>query len=610
MEQVSNTSEALVPDVIDTIVERADSGAIITTGPSVRSDSWENLIFGIGGPRDPSSGTVFRERGRLPDTELEALMAQDHFAAKIVEGLPRHAMRPGWDLSAIGEPQKIAALRDAYAAEESRLLVRKKMREGAFWGRTFGGAVTWIGVNDGGAPQYTPLDETKIRSVDFLHTFDRRHVFIWSYYQDPQHPKYGEPESYRLLPVPLPSMSIAPLGAGPFGGNPNGSTFYTQEALKGRDIIGTVVHETRLVRWPGQVTTFQRRLFLQGWDDSIFERCWEALKQVGEDFAGKSLLLGRISQAVYKIKRLYEMGAGQEAEALAKRMAIIDMTRSRARAVLLDQDREDFLNVAQPMAGMSELMDRGIQRLAAAGNMPVSILIELASAGAEAASDADVDRWDEAAEAWREEELRQRHEYIARLILTAKDGPTTGTLPDHWTIKYRPLRTARPMDAANVRKTNAEAAAIAIDKGIAPPEAYSLAWFTGLGTGEPQLDVDEVKAALDRRRELARQPPKDNAELGTVAPRAAGQIDVIKAVAQGSISRESGIEILVQTFRLTKEQADAMLGPDDFEPRVTPPKMPGPPPAPQLGQGAGAPQGLPGLNAGGDPNTTKDETRP
>lgn len=580
-------------------IVRANSGAIIDTGASPRWDGWENVIFGIGGWRDPSSQTHFRQGGVISDQEIEGVMAQEHFGAKVVEALPKHAMRPGWDLAVEGDPQEAAALRTAYAREERRLLVRQKMKQGAFWGRAFGGAVTWIGADDGRDPQ-EPIDETALRNIEFLHTFDRRYVFIWSYYQNPAHPKYGEPQHYRLLPTPLPALSISPLGASSF----------TTQALRGIDVIGALVHESRILRWPGQDTTFQRRLLLRGWDDSVLERSWDALKQVGEDFAGKSTLLGRISQPVYKLKDLYGMASGKLKEVLAARMSTLDLSRSRSRAILLDT-AEDFMNVTQPLGGMSELMDRGLQRLASSANMPLSVLIELATGGNVAASEADVDRWDDQAESWRDDELRTRHEYLARLVLLSKEGPTQGVLPEHWGIKYRPLRRVRQTEASTVRKTNAEAAAIAIDKGIAPPEAYALAWFTSEGGGDPQLDPKEVEAALARRRELARQPPKDNAELGTVGARAGGgQMDVVERVVTGRIPRESGVQILVSTFRLSADQANEMLGPPGWKPETIAAPPPGPAPAPAKGSGAGAPQGLPGFNAGGDPKTTKDDTQP
>lgn len=590
-------------EVVNALAVRMDSGAILEAAPSPRADSWHNVIFGVGGWRDPSSQTHFRETGRLSDQEIEGVMAQDHFGAKVIEALPLHALRAGWDLDSVGDPQEAAILRSAYAREESRLLVREKMREGAFWGRAFGGAVTWIGADDG-RDQWEPLDEAAIDSIEFLHTFDRRYAFIWSYYQDPAHPKYGKPETYRILPSPLPSLAMSPQFIGGGSRSYIGGPTFAPQALRAIDVIGSLVHETRIVRWPGQHTLWQRRLLLQGWDDSVLERCWEPLKQLGEDFGGKSLLLGRISQAIYKIKDLYGMAAGKNGPALAARMSTIDLSRSRSRAVLLDADKEDFANIAQPLGGMAELMQLGIQRLASAGNMPVSKLIELA--GGLDANDADADRWDDEAETYREESLRGRHEQIARVIMSAKNGPTRGKLPEHWEIKYRPLRRTRPKDAADVRKTNAEAAAIAIDKGIAPPEAYALAWFTAQGKGDPQLDPKEVAAALDRRRELANRPPKDNAELGTVGARAGGGImDVVENVAAGKIPRESGQAILELIFALTPADAERALGPKGWEPEVTTPTPPGPPPQPAKGTGAGAPQGLPGFNAGGDPSATR-----
>lgn len=550
-----------------------------------KADGWENAILGIGGTKDPSAYTTFGSRPPLNEVQLEALYIEDHFAATVVEKLPKTGLRAGWQLAMPGDPAKSATVRDRYRAREDELGVAQELSQGACWGRLFGGAVTWIGADDGRDPA-TPLEHGEIRSVRFLHTFDRRDASVWSYYQDPDSPRFRRPESYRISPAAATSIARA-FGAGQVAG-------------------GIVVHESRCVVWGGAPTTDRRRLELAGWDDSVLERCWEALRQIGEDYSGKSLVIGRVSQAVYKIRDLYAMIAGKREEVIRTRMNLLEASRSRARAILLDADKEDFANVAQPLAGLQELLDKSILRLSAAADMPATVLMGQSPAGMDATGEGDLELWYAAVDAWRQLELRHRHEKIARCILLAKDGPLAGAgelaEPDSWEITYRPLRIPKAKELAETRRLEAETWASYVDKGLASPEELAIHVFSpSSGKTDFALDEEDLKQKMERRRALAAQPPKDNAELGTVGARASAAMEVVTKVAAGEISRETGLAIFEQFFRLEGEAAQAMLGPVGFQPRSSPPKPPGPTPTPGGGAGAGAPQGLPGLNAGGDP---------
>jgi len=546
-------------------------------------DDWQNTVLGMGGTKDPSAYTTFGKRGYLDDLTLEALYIEDHFAAKVVEALPKHALRAGWDILVPGDPKEAAKVREAYAEAERRLEVAEELSQGACWGRLFGGAVTFVGAEDG-RPSGAELDETAIKSIRFLQTYDRRDVFVWSYYQDPTHPKFRQPESFLVRPIVVRGrggLSAALNTNAPYGGGAGWGWTGTLGA-------GFIVHESRCLVWRGSATTDQRRVERDGWDDSVLERAWVALKQLAEDYAAKSLLLNRISQSVYRIKNLYKLLAGKERETLETRMKLLDESRSRARAILLDLE-EEFINVTQPLAGTPEMLDKAILRLAAAADMPATILMGQSPAGFDATGDNDLEVWAGEAESWQGLILRPRHARLAKLIMLAKNGPTSGKLPDEWSIAYRPVRRPKPKEEAEVAKLIAETDASNIDKGVYPAEAAAFR-YGPQGAGHVVLDAVELEERLERRRELAMQPPKDNAELGTIGPRTQAVMDVIAAVAEGRISRESGIAVLVEIHRHTEDVAKKLLGSAGLaDPVPAPAPSPGPSPEPQPGAGAGAP---------------------
>jgi phage-related protein (TIGR01555 family) len=551
------------------------TGAMTAIAERARADGWENVVLGLGGTKDPSAYTTFGSRAQITDVVLEALYVEDHFAAKLIEALPNYVLRAGWDLQISGDPRVASDARKAYAGREEDIGTIEELAQGAWWGRLFGGALTWVGADDGRQPEIA-LDEKGIASIRFLHTFDRRDVVIHGYYTDPEHPKFQKPETYRVVPRTGGLAGIATADGG-----------------------GVVLHESRCLVWPGQPTTDTRRLFLRGWDDSILERCWDALKQVAEGFGGSSLLLGRVSQSVYKIKNLYKMIAGKEEATLRTRMALLEASRSRSRAILLDPE-EDYVNVAQPLAGVDALLDRALLRLSSAADMPVTVLMGQSPAGMDATGESDQENWEAQGKRWRELVFRPRHERLAKLMLLAKDGPTNGIEPEQWTMAYRPLREPRPKERAEVRKLEAETDATNIDKGVYTADVAAYRYGPS-GAAGVVLDEKELEDRAKRRRDLQNQPPKDNAELGTVGARSSAALELVEKVHAKTLPRESGKALLIELFRFTDTVAESILGPATFEPASAPAKNPGPAPDPKSGQGAGAPPNPTGFNDGGGP---------
>lgn len=550
---------------------------------AMRVDGWANEVLGMGGRSDPSIFTTHVPRTMLTEALLEGLVLEDHFSRRIVSALPREAMRPGWDLEFGGDPGKVAEARSAYASREDELGVRAAMMEGAIWGRTFGGAITWIGADDGRAAS-RPLDLEAISTVRFLHTFARPQLRVWSHYTDPLHPKFRKPEIFEIRVQTSKAMGDLRRTPAP-------------------PSQGVLVHESRCIVWPGQPTTDERRVQQEGWDDSVLEVCWEALAQINENYKWLSLLLGKSSQGVFKIKNLYGLIAGKQGSALRTRMSMLDASRSRARSILLDTE-EDFVNVAQPMGGAPELIDKTILRLAAAAEMPVAVLMGQPLSTFGGTGEGDIELWHQQAEAWRMHELRPRHEQITTMILLAKDGPTGGVEPDEWLIRYRPLRMPTGEQLANERYLQVQTDALRIDKGIATAEAIALARHAPAAGSDLVLDEAELRARLERRKELADQPPKDNAELGTVAPRDAGIEALQLTYYSRKIPREAALARLEVVYHYSREDAERLLAEPaegELAGPVEEPATPGPDPEPEVGQGAGAPQGLPGVNDGGDP---------
>jgi phage-related protein (TIGR01555 family) len=321
------------------------------------------------------------------------------------------------------------------------------MQEAITWGRLYGGCLLVIGAEQG-LPS-TPLNVAKVRDVKFLNVVDRRFASVNTYYSDPFAPNYGEIETYRV---------------------------------NGLNGTSTIVHETRVIRFDGVRVDAMKRRELGGWSLSVLQRPYDVMRTFATAFQAAGVLTADASQAVFKLKGLFEMIASGEKDRLQTRMQMVDMQRSSARAVLLDADGEDFQRIKTDFTGYPEMLDRLMMRLASSIDMPVTILMGRSPAGQNATGDSDFQHWYDSISAFQANDLTEK---LLRVFTILSKGELSEDAEIEWCNLSEPTEEQR----ATTTKTLAEADALYIDKGVVIPEQIAIARF---GSGQGRIAVDEV----------------------------------------------------------------------------------------------------------------------
>lgn len=415
------------------------------------ADSWYNPTTGLGTSRDKLTGFCFGDSLTLPDGILEGMYYNDDIAGRIVSSRPREMLRKGYELLLPDNPEGLKRLQ----AEAKRLCLDDKVLEMMLWGRLYRDALILVGVDDGRDPSEPvdteALDTTgspyrNVRAIRFLNVIDRRHLFVARVYSDPLEPNYGEPELYQIF---------SPLG-------PNGlsATQSTQP--------GAVIHESRTIRWSGELVDSYRRVRLAGWSQSVIQRPYDVMRQFAGAWVSTGHLLQDASQGVFKIKNLINMITGDN-KTLQTRMQLVDMSRSVARAVLLDAGEEDFTRVATSFAGLPDMLDRFMQRLAAACDMPVTLLMGRSPAGQNATGDSDFRHWYDTISSEQENDLKPR-----LLKLYALLGAALGIDTTDLDIRFHPLWTLTEKERAEVGKLVADTDSVYITAQVWHPEEVAL----------------------------------------------------------------------------------------------------------------------------------------
>jgi phage-related protein (TIGR01555 family) len=476
------------------VIEALSQGA-----GEARADGWQNLISGLGTSRDKRTGGEFCA-DVVTDQEARELWLGDDLAAHGIETYPDEMLRAGFDVCVTPEDEN-----DGDEARELGVAVAKALEalgtDAAFrtalcYERAYGGGAVFPVCNDGVGDLSMPLNEGNISEVSRLVWFEPCELQTASVYIDPTRPDYGRPATYKLQPITVQGASVAT----------------------------TVIHESRLIVFPGiQVTRAPINMQRQGWGGSVLSRIRTVLRDFNLGFGSASHLLNDFSQATMTVRGLKEILASPNGVDLMRRkMQIMDESRSALRMLLLDagagsEPAEQFKREATPMAGMPEMLDRLIDRLASALEEPASRFMKQAPGGLNP-GDSETRWFYDRVSQKQDKHLRPRLDRLVRLLFLSRSGPSKGVLPATWKIDFHPLMTPSEKEDADARLVQAQVdekyqamgvlSPLDIVKSRFGPDGYSF---------DTKVDISEIEKMLEAEQNAPAptRPPAGDAPAPT-----------------------------------------------------------------------------------------------
>lgn len=466
-----------------------------------KRDAWENSVTGLGTSRDKRTAGLFR-LGLVTDREARELWVGDDVAARVVETIPQETLRQGYEIKVQGDEKTAEAARQV--AEDLKAKLEDLGADEAFYlaqcyERAYGGAAIWPVTNDQQGSLAEPLRPEQAVEFHSLIVFQPEELQASAYYDDITQPKFGQPKTYRVQPRTP--------GAQP-------------EAFE--------IHESRLVVFPGlRVSRENMPGARPGWGYSVLSRMVHVLRDFNSACDGASALLQDMSQGVFKMSGLIAALAGDQADAIKARMQLMDVSRSMIRSILLDKESgEEFERKTTPLTGLPELIDKFMVRLAAAADMPVTLLMGQSPAGMNATGESDrIFFYNRVAQAQRK--LRPRLEQLVRLLMLSPGGPTGGQEPDVWCVEFCPLWQPSEKEIVETRRVQAEIDEKYYNMGaLGTSEIRASRWGGDSYSLETKLDKEwdaVVEAQTEADLERAQNPtPAPGATGETAQPAAAG----------------------------------------------------------------------------------------
>lgn len=437
---------------------RGDSGIVTSdntfatsdNGSQKRSDGFTNFLSMLGF-KDKMTGYNFQASCQIHPNTLTSMYQGSGISKRIVDLIPNEMTREWFEVKGDKEGLIIAKLEEIDAKNKIRNMLR--------WSRLFGGAIAVMGIDDG-QDLAMPLNENNVRSVEFLHIFDRTEV-TWmpaDIYNDPNNKKYGQPQIYTINPGD---------GRGQF-----------------------IVHESRVLRLSGEALPNRALANNQYWGESILQICHDQIKNLDTSYGATANIIQDFIQTIVKMPNLVNMIARGDEDKVIRRLEILDQSRSVANTILVDGG-EEYAKHASSVSGLDQLLDRFALALSCVTGIPYTFLMGQPPSGLQATGDSDIRMFYDRIKADQEDLLQPLLERLVRLIMISKRGPFGGREPKNWQIEFKPLWQMSETETASYRKTIAETDQIYISNGVLDPAEVAASRFGGdMYSPETVIDLE------------------------------------------------------------------------------------------------------------------------
>lgn len=323
---------------------------------------------------------------------------------------------------------------DTILNELDRLKVLPALADMVRWTRLFGGAVMVL-LTDDGAQLSEPLNPAKITRIDEVRVFDLSQVSpTEKRYLDPAKPNYGRYASYRL------NIGVV-----------SGSLDSQVE-----------IHESRLLFMGGDPVPERMKNGLHWIGRSAVKTVYPKIRDYQKSLTWAALILERKQQAVHKMKGLATAIQNGLEPQIRERINLVERARNLLNGVAVDGE-DDYNILNADLGGIVDVLDEFKIAISADVNIPVAILFGQSAKGMNATGKSDFESYYDLVESIQQHKIKPVLEKLIELLMLQAHIKTPF---EDWHIEFPSLNTPTDKELADVRKTNADAAKVELDRLI------------------------------------------------------------------------------------------------------------------------------------------------
>lgn len=458
-------------------VKTAGAALARTTRPVVAAaDGLQNVVAGLGTPRDKMAFTEYGLVAPLTRFELEQMYRSSWLSKRIVNA-PADDMTRAW--RAITFDDTRADVQQAVEQAEKAFGVKHKIRDALYWSRLYGGAVVVIGTRDKDLSK--PLDVTRIRQNDlrFLHVLDRWRVSASGpIVSDLTSPHFGMPEMYTIA----------------------------ESAVQ--------VHCTRLLRFNGEKLPYFSWTANAMWDDSVLQHVYDSVRRRDTAAAGIATMLFEANVDVVQSEELNDILSQPNGEAiLAKRFQVAAMMKSFNRMLLLGPG-ETYTKKSNNFSNLDNIATEFAVDVCGAADIPMTRLFGQSAKGLNATGDGDLRNYYDRIAADQQSDIRPQLEYLDEILVRS----TLGEMPDDFKWSFNTLWQTDDKDQSEIKLNEAQTDDVYLGLGIISKRVLGRE-LKERGTYKNLTDADIAKLDADPEVAPPPLPPVSADPVSTKKPR-------------------------------------------------------------------------------------------
>jgi phage-related protein (TIGR01555 family) len=418
-----------------TTASRSDSMTLLGGSPGGR---WVDPA-GMGGSLDRAQATEYHPGDPVDQWLADALLECNPLARRIAAKEGEECTREGYDVTSVGP-----ALGDAIEAEcdgDGGLGLLGHLADARTWARAYGGGALVLFIDDARQPDQ-PVDRAAIRRINAVMSADRWELAVQEWGRDPRERRtFGKPRIYQFQ-----------LNRG--GGG-------TQSMR---------VHADRVIRIRGIPLPRRRALIRQGWDGSVFDQCWAALREYGATHLQVAEAVRLLNVGVLTSPALNAaVETSEGTQAFITRLELMREFSGAYGDIGVGQG-ETYQIANRSLAGLDAAVKAAVDALvAAADGMPRLVLLGEVTAGFSNASDGELRSWYDQCAARQPKIYTPAVRAVIDLILLSHEGPTQGRLVPY-EIEWRPLYQMSESERADLDLKRAQRRQADIASTVVSPQ--------------------------------------------------------------------------------------------------------------------------------------------
>lgn len=283
-------------------------------------------------------------------------------------------------------------------------------------------------------------------------------------------------------------------------------------------------------------------------------------------------LLNKFSLTAFKT----DMGSildGGSAANLESRMAYFAQKRNNDGVMVIDKEVEDIVKLETPLSGVTDIVKQSLEFVAAINRTPAVKLLGISPSGFNATGESDIRNYYDHIISQQEKELRhgiKKAVEVAEVFFFKQLDPNID-------FDFNPLSEGDERVKSDVQKIKADTIAVYMDRGVVSQEEARARVAADPDSGFDDIEVENLPPLPDvvmypddpgigfteppRVEEKSTEAdPSPSEDIVLNGAQVTSMVTIVSQVAAGALPRESGLNMLLAAFPLTKQQAERILG--------------------------------------------------